>query len=43
MLLGIVALRAGRKIYYDCANMRVTNFLKASDFLLRDYSQGWSI
>jgi len=43
MLLGIVALRAGRKIYYDGANMRVTNVLQANEFLLRDYSQGWSI
>ena len=25
MLLGIVSLRAGRKIDYDAANMRVTN------------------
>jgi hypothetical protein len=36
MLLGIVALRAGRKIYYDGANMRVTNVLAANDFLRRD-------
>ena len=25
MLLGVVALRAGAKIHYDGANMRVTN------------------
>ena len=25
MLLGVVALRAGKKIAYDSANMRVTN------------------
>jgi predicted dehydrogenase len=43
MLLGIVALRAGKKIYYNGANMRVTNVLAANDFLRRDYRQGWSI
>ena len=43
MLLGIVALRAGKKIYYDGSNMRVTNALQANDFLRREYRQGWSI
>jgi hypothetical protein len=43
MLLGVVALHAGKKIYYDGANMRVTNVLAANDFLRRDYRQGWSI
>jgi hypothetical protein len=43
MLLGIVVLHAGKKIYYDGANMRVTNILPANDFLRRDYRQGWSI
>src|SRR5467141_1602790 len=43
MLLGIVALRAGKKIYYDGPNMRVTNVLQANDYLRRDYRQGWSI
>ena len=43
MLLGVVALRAGTKIYYDGANMRVTNPSQANDFLRRDYRQGWSL
>jgi hypothetical protein len=42
MLLGNVALRDGKKIYYDGANMYVTSALAASDFLRRDYRQGWS-
>jgi hypothetical protein len=42
MLLGIVALRAGKKIDYDGANMRVTNVASANDFLRRDYRQGWA-
>ena len=43
MLLGVVALRAGTKIHYDGANMRVTNIAAANDFLKRDYRQGWSL
>jgi hypothetical protein len=43
MLLGIVALRAGTKIHYDGANMRVTNSTAANDFLRRDYRQGWAL
>ncbi|PYU77895.1 MAG: hypothetical protein DMG51_19695, partial [Acidobacteria bacterium] len=35
MLLGIVALRAGKKIYYDGTNMRITNVLEANDYLRR--------
>ena len=41
MLLGIVALRAGKKIDYDGANMRVTNAPQANDYLSRQYRQGW--
>ena len=43
MLLGIVALKAGRKISYDGANMRVTNLPQANDYLRREYRQGWSV
>ncbi len=42
MLLGVVALRAGKKINYDGANMRVTNVGQANDFLRREYRQGWA-
>jgi predicted dehydrogenase len=41
MLLGVVALRAGKRISYDGANMRVTNVPGANDFLTRNYRQGW--
>ena len=41
MLLGIVALRAGKKIDYDGANMHVTNVVAANDYLTRQYRQGW--
>ena len=43
MLLGVVALRAGEKIHYDGANMKVTNSKKANDLLKREYRRGWSL
>jgi hypothetical protein len=41
MLLGVVALRAGKKILYDGANMKVTNVPDANQYLTRQYRQGW--
>jgi hypothetical protein len=41
MLLGVVALRAGRKIEYDGAAMRVTNVAAANEFLQRTPRTGW--
>ena len=41
MLLGVVALRAGKKIEYDGAAMRVTNVAAANDFLRREPRTGW--
>jgi hypothetical protein len=43
MLLGIVALKAGKKISYDGPHMRVTNLPQANDYLRREYRQGWSV
>jgi len=42
MLLGIVALRAGKKIEYDAKNMRVTNVAAANEFLQREPKPGFS-
>jgi len=42
MLLGIVALRAGRKIEYDAKNMRVTNVAAANEYLQREPKAGWT-
>lgn len=42
MLLGVVALRAGKKINYDGANMRITNVAQANDYLHREYREGWA-
>lgn len=41
MLLGVVALRTGKKILYDGANMRVTNIAAANDWLKREYRTSW--
>jgi predicted dehydrogenase len=44
MLLGVVSLRAGGKIYYDGPAMRVTNNLPgANDYFGREYRTGWSL
>jgi hypothetical protein len=42
MLLGVVALRAGKKIEYDGKSMRVTNNAAANEFLQREPKPGWS-
>jgi predicted dehydrogenase len=41
MVLGVVSLKAGKKIAYDGANMRVTNVPEANQYLSRTYRQGW--
>jgi hypothetical protein len=42
MLLGVVSLRAGKKIVYDAANMRVTNDDAANEYFRRQPRSGWS-
>ena len=41
MLLGIVALRAGKKIIYDGKTMNVTNVAEANQYLSRVNRTGW--
>lgn len=43
MLLGIVALHAGRPLSYDAANMTIPNAPDAERFLRRPYRDGWSL
>ncbi len=43
VLLGVVALKAGGKIEWDAANMKVTNNTDANQHLKRDYRKGFSI
>jgi predicted dehydrogenase len=43
MLLGVVALNAGKKINYDSANMKVTNVADSDALLKRAYRAGWAL
>jgi hypothetical protein len=43
ILLGGVALRAGRKVEYDSANMKITNYPDANKYLVREYRKGWEL
>jgi hypothetical protein len=41
--LGAVALRAGKKVEYDTAGMKITNLPEAEKYLTREYRQGWEL
>ncbi|MDH3246151.1 MAG: gfo/Idh/MocA family oxidoreductase, partial [Saprospiraceae bacterium] len=41
--LGVVALRAGKKIEFDSASMKITNDESANQYLHRDYRDGWEL
>ena len=43
ILLGAVALRAGKKVEYDSANMKITNVPDANKYLVREYRKGWEL
>lgn len=43
ILLGGVALRAGKKVEYDTANMKITNLPDADKYLVREYRKGWEL
>ena len=43
ILLGAVALRAGKKLKYDSANMKITNVPEANQYLYREYRKGWEM
>jgi hypothetical protein len=43
ILLGAVALRTGKKVEYDTANMKITNVPEANKFLVREYRKGWEL
>ncbi len=43
ILLGNLALRAGKRLEWDGENMRVTNVPEANEYLHRQYRQGWSL
>ena len=41
--LGTVALRAGKKVLFDSAKMRITNVPQANSYLTREYRKGWEL
>jgi hypothetical protein len=43
ILLGAVALRAGKKVEYDSENMKITNIPEANKYLVREYRKGWEL
>ena len=43
MLLGVVALNAGKKIEYDGAGMKIRNVADSDSLLKRSYRAGWSL
>jgi hypothetical protein len=43
ILLGGVALREGKKVEYDTANMKITNEPDANKYLVREYRKGWEL
>ena len=43
MNLGVVALRTGKRIEFDEANIRITNDEDANQYLTREYRAGWEV
>ncbi|MCP4643810.1 MAG: Gfo/Idh/MocA family oxidoreductase [bacterium] len=43
VLLGVVAMRAGRKVAWDAENMRITGDADASRHLARECREGWAL
>ena len=43
ILLGAVALRAGKKVEYDATDMKITNIPEANKYLVREYRPGWEL
>jgi len=43
VLLGNVALRAGKKVEWDGVNMKITNDDSANQYITREYRKGWEL
>jgi hypothetical protein len=43
ILLGAVALRAGRKVEYDPVKVEISNMPEANRYLTREYRKGWEM
>jgi hypothetical protein len=43
ILLGNVAIRAGKKLEWDGANLKVANCPEAAEYIKREYRKGWTL
>jgi predicted dehydrogenase len=43
ILLGAVAMRTGKRLLYDSANMKITNVADANKYFFREYRKGWEL
>jgi hypothetical protein len=43
VLLGNIAIRVGRKLYWDGVNLAFTNEPDANQYIQTQYREGWSI
>ena len=43
ILLGGVALRTGKRLFYDGAEMKITNLPDANKYFYREYRKGWEL
>ena len=43
VLLGNVALRAGKKIKWDAKRMKITNDVHANQYISKAYRKGWEL
>ena len=43
VLLGNIAIRTGKKLYWDGPNMRVTNVPEANEYVNPPYRRGWTL
>jgi len=43
ILLGGVALRAGKRVDYDSSKIEISNLPEANQYLTREYRKGWEI
>lgn len=43
VLLGNIAIRTGRKLYWDAENFKITNVPEANNLLHYEYRKGWTL
>jgi hypothetical protein len=43
VLLGNIAIRVGKRIEWDAAQMKITNVPEANAFMKQEYREGWSL